>query len=216
MREFLRRQKHALWFTYFIPYLIWFHLLEQHAVPKFFTHCGLDDLVPFCAWFLIPYLLWFPYIAVGMASTYLRDRQEFVKLCIRLFTGMTICLLIYTFFPSGQLLRPDLSTSNGLLEQITGMIYGIDDSSNVCPSIHVYNTLCVHYTFCTWEETKKRKPLLVASWVLTVLIIASTVLLKQHSVIDGFAAVGLWLLVEVALQWVLARQKQREVGIYTL
>lgn len=68
MKEFLRRNKYAALFSYFIIYLIWFGLLEVHADPVFYTHCRLDDLIPFCSWFLIPYLIWFPYVGITMGS----------------------------------------------------------------------------------------------------------------------------------------------------
>ena len=210
MKDFLRRYKHALLLLYFVPYMIWFNLLERYAVPVFYTHCGLDDLIPFCAVFIIPYLLWFPYVGVGLAATCLRDRSEFIRLCIRLYSGMTACLIIYTFLPSGQLLRPDLNGLHGPLMGIIQGLYGLDDSANVCPSIHVYNTLCIHFTLCTWELTRRNKLLLAASWTLALLIIASTVLLKQHSIVDGFAALGLWVIIEGLLQWGMVRQRQVE------
>lgn len=212
MKEFLRRNKYAALFSYFIIYLIWFSLLEVHAEPVFYTHCRLDDLIPFCAWFLIPYLLWFPYVGVTIGTVYIKSKPEFCRLCIRLFSGMTICLIIYTLFPSGQLLRPDLSGDSSLLTSLVKQLYLIDSCTNVCPSIHVYNSLCVHYTLCTWEETKHKKWLKRSSLILMLFIIASTVFLKQHSVIDGFAALGLWIVVESALQWGISRQKQRQMG----
>ena len=212
MKEFLRRNKYAALFSYFIIYLIWFQLLEVHATPIFYTHCKLDDLIPFCAWFLIPYLLWFPYVGVTLAAIYMKSKPEFCRLCIRLFSGMTICLIIYSIFPSGQLLRPDLSADQTLLSGLVSQLYQLDSSTNVCPSIHVYNTLCIHYTLCTWDQTKQKKWLKLGSSLLMILIIASTVLLKQHSVIDGFAAIGLWIIIECALQWGISRQKQRQLG----
>ena len=212
MKEFLRRKKYAAFFSYFIIYLIWFSLLEVHADPVFYTHCRLDDLIPFCAWFLIPYLLWFPYVGVTIATVYIKSKPEFCRLCIRLFSGMTICLIIYTLFPSGQLLRPDLSGDSSLLSTLVKQLYFVDSCTNVCPSIHVYNSLCVHYTLCTWEQTKHKKWLKRSSLILMLFIIASTVFLKQHSVIDGFAALGLWIVVEGTLQWGISRQKQRHMG----
>ncbi len=211
MKEFLRRNKYAALFGYFIIYLIWFRLLELHAVPIFYTHCKLDDLIPFCAWFIIPYLLWFAYVGVTLGTTYFRSKPEFCRLCARLFSGMTICLIIYTIFPSGQLLRPALVEDHGLMVNLVSKLYGLDSSTNVCPSIHVYNTLCIHYTLCTWEQTKNKKWLKWSSSLLVVLIAASTVLLKQHSVIDGIAAVALWIVIECALQWAVSKQKQRQL-----
>ena len=76
----------------------------------------------------------------------------------------------------------------------------------------MYNSLCVHYTLCTWEQTKHKKWLKRSSLILMLFIIASTVFLKQHSVIDGFAALGLWIVVEGTLQWGISRQKQRHMG----
>lgn len=213
MKEFLRRYRHAWLLSYFFVYLIWFSLLEKYAVPVFYTHCALDDWIPFCAWFLIPYLLWFPYVAVTMAATCLRSRSEFCRLCLTLYTGMTLCLVFYTICPSGQLLRPELAADQGFLAQLIGRLYAVDTCTNVCPSIHVYNTLCVHYTICTWEETRKRKALVAASWILMILINASIVFLKQHSIIDGFAAIGLWLAIEGLLQLVVRRRNLRAAGI---
>lgn len=212
MKEFLRRNKYAVLFGYFILYLIWFHFLELHTVPIFYTHCRFDDYIPFCAWFVIPYLLWFPYVGVTLGTVYFKSKPEFGVLCARLFSGMTICLLIYTIFPSGQLLRPALSADHGFLIDLVRKLYALDSDTNVCPSIHVYNTLCIHYTLCTWDETKKRTWIKFGSSLLLVLIIASTVLLKQHSVLDGIAAVGLWLVIECSLQWVISRQKLRQLG----
>ena len=209
MKEFLRRHRHAWLLTYFFIYLIWFSLLEKYAVPVFYTHCRLDDLIPFCPWFVIPYFLWFPYVAVMMAATCLRSRPVFCRLCMTLYTGMTLCLLFYTICPSGQLLRPELTGNSGLLAGLTSRLYAVDTCTNVCPSIHVYNTLCVHYAVCTWEETRKRKAVVAASWVLMILINASIVFLKQHSIVDGFAALGLWIVIKGLLRLATVRRNRK-------
>ena len=38
-------------------------------------HCPLDDMIPFCEWFLIPYLLWFVYL-IGPVDTRPRLRRR--------------------------------------------------------------------------------------------------------------------------------------------
>ena len=43
----IREHPYALCLLYFIPYLIYFELLEAFAVPKFIIHCPLDDWIPF-------------------------------------------------------------------------------------------------------------------------------------------------------------------------
>ena len=59
-----------------------------------------------------------------------------------MFTGMTICLLIYTVLPNGLQLRPAVVRDN-LLARIAGMLYAIDTPTNVCPSIHVSSTVAI-------------------------------------------------------------------------
>lgn len=210
MRTFLKEHKHILLFSYFVIYLIWFSFLELNSIPVFYTHCKLDDYIPFCAAFLIPYLLWFPYVGVAMGTTFFHSKSEFYRLCATLYTGMTICLLLYTFFPSGQLLRPDLSGEHGVFATLVKMLYAVDDCTNVCPSIHVYNTLCVHHMFSTWDRTKNVTWIRILSFVLMVLIIASTVFLKQHSVIDGLAAIALWMLINTIVSWIGSRQGRKQ------
>ena len=43
-------------------------------------YCNLDDLIPFCEFFTIPYFLWFGYVAVIYVFLMFADREEFVRL----------------------------------------------------------------------------------------------------------------------------------------
>ena len=40
------------------------------ATYYYSMHCRLDDLIPFCKWFVIPYVIWFPFVGgmVGLPS----------------------------------------------------------------------------------------------------------------------------------------------------
>ena len=64
------------------------------------------------------------------------------------------------------------------------MIYSSDTSTNVFPSIHVFNSLAVHMSLTNCEALRDYKGVRYGSLVLTLLIIMSTMFLKQHSVID--------------------------------
>ena len=57
-------------------------------------------------YFIVPYLLWFAFIAAVMLYFFLTDVEGFYKLAKIMFTGMTIFLIISTVFPNGQDLRP--------------------------------------------------------------------------------------------------------------
>ena len=54
--------------SYFIVYLILFNYLEQRPVHSYhIVHTVFDDMIPFCEIFIIPYLLWFPYVILTVA-----------------------------------------------------------------------------------------------------------------------------------------------------
>ena len=52
--------KPHLWFQlYWVVYLIWFFWLDLTVKnPKYIIHAPLDDLIPFCEWFVFPYCSW--------------------------------------------------------------------------------------------------------------------------------------------------------------
>ena len=65
IKEFALKYKHSLWIiSYMLFYLLGFYILE-HAEHRHYhvIHSWLDDKIPFCEYFIIPYLLWFFYIA---------------------------------------------------------------------------------------------------------------------------------------------------------
>ena len=102
--------RHPVWFMalYALFYLSFFALLERTIqTPDLWVHCQLDDLIPFCKYAIVPYILWFPWIPFTLFYLlYKAPREDFWRLCIPLFTGMTMTLLFYAIVPNGLALRP--------------------------------------------------------------------------------------------------------------
>lgn len=196
MIELLKKYKHVILVIYFAFYMPWFMFLNGFTPTRdpYMMYCALDDLIPFCELFTIPYFLWFAYIAAGYIFLMLVSRKEFVRLCIFLYTGMTTCLIIYTLFPNGQNLRIDYSTlgrSNILIDAISAL-QAQDSACDVFPSIHCLNSIGMHIALAKSEKiTRFRKTIVWSSFILMILIVLSTVFLKQHSVLDIFGAVAL-------------------------
>ena len=184
----LSRYRHALIFLYAPIYFIWFSWLQGRNVTHTIVYSELDALIPFCEYFVIPYLLWFLYIGVTMAWLFFRSQEYFLRYCEYLFIGMTICLIIYTLWPNMQNLRPEDVERDNIFIRLIRMIWGLDPSSNVCPSIHVYNAIGTHAVIRCCPELRKKKGLGSLSLVLCVLIMMSTVLIKQHTILDVAAA----------------------------
>lgn len=61
---------------YFVFYMIWFAWVESRAnLPYHVIHFPLDDYIPFCEYFVIPYILWFGYIAVVYLWLFFHDKS---------------------------------------------------------------------------------------------------------------------------------------------
>ena len=202
MRSWFSR--HPIWFMafYFVFYLSVFHWLEVNiTVPEVWVHCHLDDLIPFCKYAVIPYLAWFIWIPFTLFYLLWKaPRADFWRLCLPLFAGMTIALAVYVILPNGLDLRPYRVYGSDIFARIVRQLYSADTATNVCPSIHVFNSVTLmmaYYRNRIFEEPRRRwmRP---ASAVLCLSIIASTVLLKQHSCIDVVMGILLAMAVDSA------------------
>lgn len=190
------RYKWALTLLYVPVFLTWFFVLEHRPDGfAYVMYSPLDDLIPFREEFILAYATWFPYLIGFAAWLFVRDKQrsEYPRAFYMLVTGMTTCLAIYTFWPNTQNLRPTSYPRQNVFTSVVAALQGFDSPSDVCPSLHVYTTLVVNHCLQKSELLRHSRGVRAASWVLCVLISASTVFLKQHSIVDVFAALALYL-----------------------
>ena len=176
---------------YLLFYLSAFNFLETRiSMPHLvLVHCRLDDLIPFCKYAVIPYFAWFVWIPFTLFYLLLRaPREDFWRLCMPLFSGMTIFLIICTVFPNGLNLRPEVFTHDNFCIELVKRIYQTDTPTNVLPSLHVYNSICCYIAISHCEKLQHSRLIQKGSLVLSILIILSTMFLKQHSVVDVVAA----------------------------
>ena len=185
-KDFYEKYKHGIpLLVYGIVYLTWFYLIENHLQgPYTIIHTPLDDIIPFCELFVIPYLMWFGYIAVVVGYLFLKDKEEYFKCCSFLFIGMTIFLIISTVSPNGQLLRPVVMERNNVFTDLVRGLYRTDTPTNIWPSIHVFNSIGCHIAVVKSQKLGSNVLIRRASLVLCVLIILSTMFIKQHSAFD--------------------------------
>ena len=187
---FVRKYKHAWLLLYAFIYLPWFCYLEKTVTRNFHVmHASLDDLIPFNEYFIVPYLLWFLYVGATIFYFLITSKEDYYKLCIFLFSGMTISLIICTFFRNGTDLRPVIDPDKNIFTALVAYIYRSDTCTNVFPSIHVYNSIGVHIAVARSERLRGHRLIRLGSGLLMISICMATVFLKQHSVIDLIGAV---------------------------
>lgn len=190
--DFIKNNKYTWILIYLIFYLIIFFVLDVAigAVgAKHILHLPIDDQIPFISAFFFPYMLWFPMLILLLIEFMLRDKQDFVNYWFMMFTGMNICFLVYIIWPNGLNLRVEVAESD-VLGQLMSMIWSLDPPVNVCPSLHVTSSITAMIAVCSAKHMKGMwfKKLVICIFFLVV--IASTVFLKQHSVIDLLAGLA--------------------------
>lgn len=214
MKKLLRlyvKYKHAIpLLVFMLVYLCWFSWLEQDVTSYKVIHLALDDAIPFCEVFIVPYLLWFLYVAAVVVFLMFWDKQEYYRTCAFLMTGMAVFLIVSTLWPNGHDLRPVAMPRDNVFTRLVAMLWRTDTPTNLWPSIHVYNSLGAHFAVMHAKAFDNKKWIRLVSLALAVSIICSTMLLKQHSVFD--VATGLLL---GALMYVLVYRKNRIIAVRT-
>ena len=199
MDKMKRKFGRECWYLLYLPiYLLLFALVEHFIVDNYWVSwCTLDDQIPFVRQFVLIYVLWYPLMLGTTLFLLLKDRRAFVRYARSVVLGLTACMLIFVLLPSGQNLRPAEVPGNDLTAWMVRAIYAADTNTNVFPSMHVVGTLAAVIGIFDSRSAPRGVQWGVAA--LGVLINASTVLIKQHSVLDIFAGIALYALVYLAV-----------------
>lgn len=195
VKQFLIKYKHAWVLLYAFIYGPWFAYLEKTVLhPTYIIHTRLDDLIPFNEYFIIPYYFWFFFVAIAVMYFLFKNTKDFYRLTIHLCIGMTAFLVISSLYPNGQMLRPTEFVRDTIFTRLVQLLYTVDTPANIFPSIHVYNTLCVMIAVMKSKDLQNKKLVKVVTNIIGLLIVLSTMFLKQHSVLDvvgGFVLCGI-------------------------
>lgn len=169
--------------------MISFMLVERIPVETHLIHTFLDDKIPFCEYFIIPYVLWYfvvigsiLYFALGSPS-----RKEYYQYMGTLGVGMTLFLIISYVYPNGQDLRPVLEGGSPFIQAVQ-FLYLIDTPTNIFPSMHVFNAVACCVALLNNKKCRQSRIFTAGNIIITVSIVLSTMFLKQHSVEDVVTA----------------------------
>ncbi len=185
------------WLVYFAAYF-----LTENLIPAencYAVHSVLDDWIPFCEWFIIPYVLWYGLIVVSLLWFALYNIQGFRQLSTYIIITQAVAMLIYVLFPNRQDLRPEVFPRENFLTEVVGLLYSFDTNTNVCPSLHVAYSLGIASVWL--REKQVNWAWKTAVVVLVILVCLSVAFVKQHSVVDIFAALPVCMLAEWWVFW---------------
>ena len=188
-----------------VVYLALFVLTENAIPPErcAVMHTWLDDRIPFWEWFVIPYVFWYVLIAFSLGYFLLYDVPNFRQLQLYLFTTQMLAVAVYILFPSRQDLRPTVFPRINMLTRLVAFLYKADTNTGVCPSLHAAFSLGLASVWLRRKQTRPFWKAFILTW--TVLILLSTMFIKQHSAVDVLCAVPVCL----AAEWVIYRERRR-------
>lgn len=195
LTQYFKKHPIIFMFLYTAVYFSAFSLLEATVKPKFIIHSPIDDLIPFCEYFIVPYLMWFFYVPAVLFYLVYNDRDSFWSMVKMMFVGNMLCLLIYAVFPNGVMPKNPTHADN-IFAHMVNILYYTDTPTNVCPSIHVLDTLSAHIALSRSEYVKHNQGAKLASFMFFIMICISTVTLKQHSILDIVASLVLMFFLE--------------------
>ena len=196
--------------------MVSFMLVERSDVKIHIIHSLADDRIPFCEYFIIPYVLWY-FFLIGTVIYFALScpsKKEYYQYLATLGVGMTLFLLISYVYPNGQQLRSEL-TGDGAFISAVRFLYKIDTPTNIFPSMHVFNATASCIALYQNEKCRKNRPFTMAQIVLTVSIILSTMFLKQHSVADVMTALILNILCYQLFYKIIPARQDQLAKIFT-
>lgn len=174
----------AGWIVYFVMYF-----LTENLIPVSRCHeiyCSLDDLIPFNEFFVLFYVGWYFFVAGSLAYTFFYDVEDFKKIQQYIMFTQAVAMLCYILYPSVQNLRPLVFPRNNIFTYIIGLLYAFDTPTGVCPSLHVAYSIGI--LSVTMRNRSIRRSIKVLTLVFVITVCAAVCFIKQHSIIDVFAA----------------------------
>ena len=188
--------RHLLYLIGWVGYFILYFLTERF-IPYEKCHvvyCALDDVIPFCEYFVIPYVGWYLLIVGSLIYFALYNPDNFKNMMKFIIVTQIVAMAIYILFPNRQDLRPTEFVRDNIFTDIMGLLYTADTSTNVCPSLHVAYSVGIASTWLKEKSASKWCKTLIVLFCFSVCI--SVAFVKQHSVVDIFAAIPVCVLAE--------------------
>jgi len=151
--------------------------LLNHGPAVLNLRTPLDAALPVVPVFVIPYDSLEPVIYFTLIVFLLFRTRLFQSACLALITALFVSYGFY-FFLQTEVQRP-LLTGSDVFTQMIRAVYAGDNPFNDFPSLHTStSTLMAIY----WFRADRRAGIIATVW--TALVVASTVLIKQHYVAD--------------------------------
>lgn len=147
----------------------------------------VDDGIPMVPCFAFAYLLWFPLIALFPLFLFFVSENDYAVYQMSIIVSIITSTVIYVFFPTSMERH---IPEEGPFKWLIQLIYTCDfKGSNCSPSLHCAQCYIIFATACLCGMFSAGAMIFIL--IVTAAIVVSTVLIKQHALIDVITAVPL-------------------------
>ncbi len=148
----------------------------------------LDQKIPFVPAAIIPYVMAYAQWALGYIVIARDSKETCDEVLSAELVAKAITFAIFMAFPT-TMTRPKVK-GNSLVERLIKAIYVVDMPRQLFPSLHCLESYLVVRGISRMKK-KPPKAYTAAMEALTGAIVASTVLVKQHTVVDIVGGIAL-------------------------
>lgn len=189
IKAFIHDHPHMWWGLFLPVYLALFFTIEHFITDNYWaTQLPIDYKIPFLEGFAPFYASWSVLLCILGIYLIIKDGEGFRRYMWSIMVTFLISTLICALIPNGQDLRPAVMPRDNIFCDLVAYTYSLDTNTNVFPSVHVLGVIAA--VSSVWETPGLRKT--GWCWAATVyglVIIASTLLVKQHALLDVLAAI---------------------------
>lgn len=150
---------------------------------------NIDNKIPFISQFVYFYIAWYLFLVLVPIILNKYDEEKRIIYNKLLTIGAIICFIIYIIYPT-YILRANVEV-NSLSSLIVSIIYYVDTPGLNCfPSLHVFICIIWIYLFRNFSNKKVKYFMILFS----ILVILSTLFIKQHVIYDGIGSLVVFLI----------------------
>jgi len=171
-------------------FFYWF--LKFFQTNPHYLNFNIDQKIPFIPNFIYIYNTFYPFMFITLLYLFKHDEKVYMKGIISGIIGFLICDIIFLAYPT-IMLRPSIPKTNFLTNLILKITFFFDTPALNCfPSIHCLFCFQIIYSFIFTKHIKLKKKIPII--IYSLLIIISTVLVKQHYVVDIISALSICII----------------------
>lgn len=179
------------------------YFVSQYIIKDYHLIGGvLDQKIPFVIEFILVYSIWYPLVIFTLFLLYKYSPDKYKKTRKIVIASLIIAYICFFVYPT-TIVRPEVNSFNDLFSFMAYVSFKADNPVNCFPSCHCLLSFIMIYAL--YKEKAINKYLRVTLIVLFLMIIASTLLVKQHVIVDVVGA----FIVSILTTFIFPKIKER-------